>query len=72
MGPNGQQMTLEQIAAMQKQGSSMAPVGSTMEGMGRLAQAAAWAYANHQQMAQQDPATAVKQCACQLWADQRS
>ena len=58
-GPNGQQMTPEQIAALQRQGSSMAPVGSTMEGMGRLAQAAAGAYANHQQMAQQDPATAV-------------
>ena len=58
-GPNGQQMTPEQIAALRQQGSSMAPVGSTMEGMGRLAQAAAGAYLNNQQMAQQDPATAV-------------
>ena len=58
-GPNGQQMTPEQIAALQKAGSSTAPVGSTMEGMGRLAQAAAGAYLNNQQMAQQDPATAV-------------
>ena len=54
-GTNDQQMTPEQIAAMRQQGSSMAPVGSTMEGMGRLAQAAAGAYLNRQQ----DPATAV-------------
>jgi hypothetical protein len=55
-GPGGQQMTPEQIAAMQQQGSSMAPVGSTMEGLGRLAQAGAGAYLDYQQ---QDPAMSV-------------
>lgn len=53
-GPGGQQLTPEQLAAIQQQadamgaaGSSTAPVGSTMEGLARVAQAGAGAYMNN-------------------------
>ena len=53
-GPNGQQMTPEQLAALRDRasgmagaGSSMAPVGSTLEGLARVAQAGAGAYMNN-------------------------